>query len=139
MLIPWFLAGKYAKKWQANVNYTRIADKGRFLMPREWGREPLYTFLPRERNEGLADTHAANVQIKNDVNKELSFNLGLGKYWLPNSAEANKNKYAMPSYNQLNVEANYAFNSWLEGTKIKALFVRKDGRTDCLENQKNYL
>jgi hypothetical protein len=87
-------------------------------MPREWGREPLYTFLPRERNEGLADTHAATVQIKNDVNKELSFNLGLGKYWLPNSAEANKNKYAMPSYNQLNVEASYAFNSWLEGTKI---------------------
>jgi hypothetical protein len=127
---------KKTRKWQANINYTRIADKGRFLMPREWGREPLYTFLPRERNEGLADTHAATVQIKNDVNKELSFNLGLGKYWLPNPAEANKNKYAMPSYNQLNVEANYAFNGWLEGTKIKALFVRKDGRTDSLENQK---
>lgn len=27
-------------------------------MPREWGREPFFTFLPRERNEGFGDVHA---------------------------------------------------------------------------------
>ena len=32
------------------------------LLPREWGRDPFYTFLPRERNEGLGDVHALMAQ-----------------------------------------------------------------------------
>ena len=31
-------------------------------MPREWGKEPFYTFLPRERNEGLGNIHAFTVK-----------------------------------------------------------------------------
>jgi hypothetical protein len=27
-------------------------------MPREWGRDPFYTFMPRERNEGYGDVNA---------------------------------------------------------------------------------
>jgi hypothetical protein len=127
---------KKINKWQANINYTRIADKGRFLMPREWGREPLYTFLPRERNEGLADTHAATIQVTNSVSNELSINVGLGKYWLPDVSDASKNKYAMPSYNQINLEANYIFKGWLEGASVKALFVRKEGTDNNYENPK---
>ena len=36
-----------------------------FLMPREWGREPFYTFLPRERNEGLGGVNAWTCQLMN--------------------------------------------------------------------------
>jgi hypothetical protein len=127
---------KSIKKWQSSLNYTRIADKGRFLMPREWGREPLYTFLPRERNEGLSDVHAATVVVKNTVNKNLSFNAGFGKYWLPDISEPSKNKYAMPSYNQLNLEANYEFSGWLDGAKIKGLVVRKSAMDKNIDNPK---
>ena len=45
--------------WSLSANYTRITRTGRFLFPREWGREPFYTFLPRERNEGLGGLDAA--------------------------------------------------------------------------------
>ncbi|AWV97230.1 hypothetical protein DJ013_03205 [Arcticibacterium luteifluviistationis] len=132
-------SGQIAKeinKWHTSINYTRIADKGRFLMPREWGREPFYTFLPRERNEGASDVHAASLKIQNTLSKELSLNLGIGKYWLPDASDASKNKYAMPSYNQINVEANYVFNGWLEGGSIKTLFVRKIGTEDTYQNPK---
>ena len=45
-------------RWETSLNYNRITAHGRYLMPREWGRDPFFTFLPRERNEGLGDVHA---------------------------------------------------------------------------------
>lgn len=127
---------KKVNKWQASLNYTRIADKGRFLMPREWGREPFYTFLPRERNEGASDVHAASIKIQNTLSKALSFNIGVGQYWLPDVTDAAKNKYGMPSYTQVNIEGNYTFMGWLKGGSIKTLFVRKIGTEDSYANSK---
>lgn len=43
--------------------YNRIAGLSRFLMPREWGREPFFTFLSRERNEGMGDVHAFVLKL----------------------------------------------------------------------------
>ena len=45
-------------RWETTLNYNRITTHGRYLMPREWGRDPFFTFFPRERNEGLGDVHA---------------------------------------------------------------------------------
>ncbi|NJO25969.1 MAG: hypothetical protein HC867_09715 [Bacteroidia bacterium] len=50
--------GYSGNRWETNLNYTRISSDGRFLMPREWGREPFYTFMLRERNEGFGDVNA---------------------------------------------------------------------------------
>ncbi|HNP54811.1 MAG TPA: OprD family outer membrane porin, partial [Ferruginibacter sp.] len=41
--------------WDMSLNVNRITSDGRFLMPREWGREPFYTFLPREIREQPRD------------------------------------------------------------------------------------
>ncbi len=40
------------------LSATRITAEGRYLMPREWGREPFYTYMSRERNEGLGNVNA---------------------------------------------------------------------------------
>ena len=50
-------AGK-AERLQWSVAYNRITDNDRHLMPREWGRDPFFTFLPRERSEGFSNVHA---------------------------------------------------------------------------------
>jgi hypothetical protein len=105
-------------------------------MPREWGREPFYTFLPRERNEGASDVHAVSVNIHRKVNDQLSVHLGTGYYHLPDPAQAAANKYSMPSYNQLNLDLDYAWKDWLKGASVKVLFVRKGAVTDSLENPK---
>lgn len=122
--------------WSTNLNYTRIMDSGRFLMPREWGREPLYTFLPRERNEGMADVHAVSFNVNRKINSNFRVHLGGGSYWLPDPSDALRNKYAMPSYRQLNADLDYAWSGWLEGASMKVLFVRKDALAHSFENKK---
>lgn len=51
------------KRWETSINYNRITADGRYLVPREWGREPFFTFLPRERNDGPGDVHAMMAKV----------------------------------------------------------------------------
>ena len=127
---------KKLKKSKVNLNYTRIADQGRFLMPREWGREPLFTFLPRERNEGLADVNAISANYIYKPNNNTILHAGAGNYWLPDADDAQRNKYAMPSYAQLNLDAEYNWDGWFEGGSLKLLYVYKKGQKDDYENLK---
>lgn len=109
-----------------NVNYTRILNTGRFLMPREWGRESFYTFLPRERNEGAGDVHAitSNVGLRLPKHR-FTADAGYGYYRMPEVSSPALNKYAMPSYHQLNIQATYHFNGFLDGLNLQFLYVFK--------------
>ena len=46
------------ERWITQANYTHVGGKGRWLSPREWGKDAWYTFIPRERNEGFESVHA---------------------------------------------------------------------------------
>ncbi|MFN3529444.1 MAG: OprD family outer membrane porin [Bacteroidia bacterium] len=111
--------------WQFTANYTRIADRHRYLMPREWGRDPMFTFLPRERNEGFADVHAASLVIKKQLSSRWIVSSGTGYYRLPDPADAFRNKYAMPAYYQINLDALYNFGGLFEGLSGQILYVYK--------------
>ncbi|MCU0389443.1 MAG: OprD family outer membrane porin [Chitinophagaceae bacterium] len=112
--------------WQTSVNYTRISKGGRFLSPREWGRDPFFTFLPRERNEGLGDVHAIMAKATRKVPKaNLVFDLGIGYYDLPDVRDFAHNKYGMPSYVQTNAELKYEFQGILHGLDLDILYVYK--------------
>ncbi|MBL8000886.1 MAG: hypothetical protein JNL05_02885 [Flavobacteriales bacterium] len=125
----WVLGGRFRMdhgpfRWQ--LNYTRIAAEGRFLMPREWGREPLYTFLPRERNEGLGDVHAASLNlIWKDLVPGLRLQADAGVYLLPAITDARLNKYAMPSYHQFDLNAQYQFQGAWKGLAAQVLVLAK--------------
>ncbi len=109
-----------------NINYSRITEKGRFQFPREWGRDPLFTFLQRERNEGLGDVHAFTRNLsKSLAAKKLQFDIGVGKYVLPDVKNSRLNKYGMPSYSQLNISLKYAPKKALEGLELQVLIVKK--------------
>jgi hypothetical protein len=114
--------GKF--RWQAN--YTRITADGRYLMPREWGRDPFYTFLPRERNEGLGDVHAATLNlILRDLRPGLRIEVDGGAYWLPAITDARLNKYAMPSYAQYVLNTQYQFSGGWKGMAVQLLYLYK--------------
>ena len=49
---------------QLTLATTRITKDGRYLMPREWGRDPFYTFMSRERNEGFGDLTAWTIDAQ---------------------------------------------------------------------------
>jgi len=110
-------------RWQ--FNYTRITADGRYLMPREWGRDPFYTFLPRERNEGLGDVHAATVNLIWRAKSGWRIQGDVGRYWLPATTDAALNKYAFPSYLQLGLNAQYQFNGDWKGLAVQFLNVAK--------------
>ncbi len=121
--------------YQITAAATRITKDGRYLMPREWGRDPFYTFMPRERNEGFGDLTALTLEAKiersffpNFINlKRLSFTLGFGNYQLPDVKDYFFNKYGMPSYQQLNTILNFQFaqNKNPHNLSIQLWYVQK--------------
>lgn len=131
-------AGWKNKQWEASVNYNRITADGRYLMPREWGREPFFTFLPRERNEGFGDVHAIMGKVNYHILKaRLRTSLAAGYYQLPDVKNYRLNKYGVPSYAQLNADVRYDFNKILKGLDAQFLIVGK-WRTGETYNNKKY-
>lgn len=91
-------------KWTTHLNYTRVGGKGRWLNPREWGKDAWYTFIPRERNEGFQSVDALVVYGKYRFEKTgVSIYGHLGFHWLPDTNDAAANKYNFPSYRQVNL------------------------------------
>lgn len=133
------LSGQVGKKFQKHsldFNFTSIRSSGRFLMPREWGREPFYTFMPRERNEGAGNVNAVSTNLKIAVSPQFKLLAAYGKFYLPDAANAAQNKYALPSYNQFNMMLNYTFKNNLNGLIIRGLYVRKDLMDKNIQNPK---
>lgn len=122
------------------ANYTRITAHGRFLFPREWGRDPFYTFLVRERNEGLGDVHAyvlsAQYQPKN---KNWQTLLAAGWYDVPHTTNYRLNKYSMPSYYHLVADLRYQFKGFLKGTSIRLIYLYKGNLEKDLAVKRNII
>jgi len=120
-----------------NINYTHITGDGRYLMPREWGKEIFYTFLPRERNEGLGNVHAFSIKTSCQLMKQtFKMGLGYGYYLLPDVKNYRLNKYGLPSYHQINLDASYNFVGFLKGLEVKCLVACKLKQGETYQNAK---
>lgn len=112
-------------KWNLNLNYTRIFDQDRYLMPREWGRDPFYTFMPRERNEGLANVNACTFQASRRFDSGWKMSGAIGYFRLPSVTNFEQNKYGMPSYGQANVKLTYPFRGNWKNAEFRFLLAAK--------------
>lgn len=118
-------------------NYTRITKEGRFLFPREWGREPLFTFLARERNEGLGDVNAFTINSLNKIfHQKLSTEISVGYYEVPDVKYSRLNKYGFPSYYQANITLQYFFHGMLNGLTTELLYLYKKTKGDTYNDLK---
>jgi hypothetical protein len=116
---------QHVKGFEAfTVNGTRITDDGRYLMPREWGRDPFFTFLPRERNEGLANVWAGTVKYAKQIGHQ-EWIVAAGAYRLPEWSDYTRNKYHTPSYNQLYLEWADALTGFWKGVKLRTMLAYK--------------
>jgi hypothetical protein len=119
------------------INATRITADGRFLMPREWGREPFYTFLPRERNEGSGDVKAVTINfLKTWPLQRIKMELGYGYYDLPDVKNYRLNKYLMPSYHHFLADLKYSFAGFMNGLNAEILYVYKKDAANTYEDPK---
>lgn len=95
-------------------------------MPREWGRDPFYTFLPRERMEGTGNADALMTQLKTQWRKSgFKTGFGYGFYRMPDVKDFRLNKYGMPSYHQINADLQYEFGKPFKNLKAQFLLVYK--------------
>lgn len=118
------------------LNYTRISGNGRFLFPREWGREPMYTFLRRERNEGTGNVNAYSVNLFNEFAKNrIKTELSYGYYKLPGVTDYRLNKYGLPSYHQALCDIQYSLTGFMKGLELEFLYTYK-WQAEFVENPK---
>lgn len=126
--------------WQVQANYNRITKDGRYLMPREWGRDPFFTFMSRERNEGFGDVHAMNIVLGKTFGKSgWKMESAYGQYYLPDIKNTSMNKYAMPSYFQANIDIRYTFSKFFKGLETQFLYVYKGNLGNTYDNDKNVI
>lgn len=131
-------AGWKNKRWEASLNYNRITADGRYLIPREWGREPFFTFLPRERNEGFGDVHAVMGRVNYNIPKaSVKTSLAAGYYKLPDVKNYFLNKYALSSYIQLNADIRYSFTGLMKGLEAQLLIAGKLKYGETYNNKKS--
>lgn len=107
------------------INYTLITKDGRYLMPREYGKDWFYTFQARERNEGLGGVQAGMIKVFYNGKKGLNTNIGYGYYSLPDVKNYRLNKYGLPSYHQINWELKYNFKGVLDHFSLTSLVAAK--------------
>lgn len=107
------IGAQWRMKWKQSVvtiGYDHILKGGRFLFPREWGRESLFSFQKRERSEGTANNHALLVSYDHTLkwsSHALQTILSVGHHWKPAVTDAEDNKYALPDYTQINLDLFY--------------------------------
>ncbi|WP_157580068.1 hypothetical protein [Rudanella lutea] len=126
--------GYQTPRWTAHLNATRITAEGRFLMPREWGRDPWYTFLTRERSEGTGDMTALSANVILTPGTRFRAEVGAGYYHLPDVKRYRHNKYGLPAYSQVNLNLNYAFAGQLNGLETGVLWVYKGAQGPTYNN-----
>lgn len=133
------------KKWEANLNATYILGTGRFVFPRELGREQFFTTIGRGRMEGMGNAWAfvakgiwrphEQVQIEADLARVYTED-GVSDYTL--------NKYGTVSYDQFNLDIGYHFKHLFQGLDLRFLYVVKRNheefadRYDLVFNKSNY-
>jgi len=125
------------RSWETTLNYNRITTRGRYLVPREWGRDPFFTFLPRERNEGLGDLNAIMAKVSYAIPQSaLKTSFAAGYYHLPDVKNYAMNKYGMPSFTQINTDIRYIFANALKGLEAQLLFVAKINEGETYGNKR---
>lgn len=109
--VNWVVSGKLGYSINnliTNLSYTHLDGNGRWLSPREWGKDAWYTFIPRERNEGLESMDALVTYVEYKIG-ETGFRpyIHFGFHWLADLEDPQANKYGFASYRQINLGLKY--------------------------------
>lgn len=121
--------------FKVDINYGRVTRSGRFIFPREVGREQFFISLPRSRVEGAGDVHAATMRarFKPESIPGLQLKTGLGYFYFPGKgADFHLNKYGEPTYMQVDLDAKYAFGKSLKGLELELLYVHRKSPDELL-------
>ena len=119
--------GLRGSHWEVTGNYLHSFSQGRFLCPRELGRERLYTSIPRSWVEGLGSTDVVTLigRYRQDLpqQNQLSAEVRGSTVFTPAPTDYALNKYGAQPYYQVNAALNYECFGKLEGLNVQLLYI----------------
>lgn len=125
--------GVFWGRHNLSLNFLGINGRGRFLFPREWGRENLYASLSRERYEGSGDMKA--LVLKYDLItpiEGLFAQFGAGKVDHSDMYTFKANKYGIPSFYHFSGMLDYKFDDYLKGLNMQLLVINKTAQNSAV-------
>jgi len=119
------------RQQQVALAFNRILPGGQYLFPREWGRDALYAFQKRERQEGFADSWSVLLQTSYTGFDRNRLTVGYGFYRNTDVLDSSTNKYGIPSFHQLNLDWFYDFEGDLDrlGAELLITYKIAEGNT----------
>lgn len=123
--------------------YTHAFDTGRFLFPKELGRDQFFTSMSRSRLEGLGNVNVYKLQAGFLIpSPELHLGVEFQELKGPQSGNTNFNRYNLDESFQVNTRATYSVSGFMEGLSFDLLWVYRKNRnhTDAANsfNKSNY-
>jgi hypothetical protein len=133
----------FTPKWEVSAAYTKAFDTGRFLFPKELGRDHFYTSIPRSRLEGLGGVDVFTLRVDYQLSKP---NLHFGvSYQDLSGAEVQRfqlNKYNIDSTRQFNTQITFEPEGFFKGLHLDLLWVYRTNKTneqqDLFFNRSNF-
>lgn len=119
--------------FDVSASYLHAFDTGRFLYPREMGRENFYVSQPRSWIDGFGDLDVYMLRFKFNPDNDHStwYDLRLTYTDTPGAENTEFNKYGMEDFYAVTFLLDHEFHGLLEGLDIAVLYV---GRFDTKEN-----
>ena len=120
-----FRLGLKGKNNMLSLNATTIANTGRYVFPREFGREQFFTTLPRGRVEGLGSATQMVVRFDADKIKTEKFTgyIAFGRTFTPDHFNYNLNKYQASDFDHFVASLKFKPRKDPKGLSITALYV----------------
>jgi hypothetical protein len=112
---------------ELTANFLYISDEGRFLFPREWGREKFFVSMQRERFEGMGGVHAYGINYdKTFIQDKLKMSFGASHVQTPGLENLTLNKYGLPNYFHFIGLIDYRFDGYFKGLDVQLLVAHKN-------------
>ena len=114
------------KHAEAQMAFTHAFGTGRFLFPRELGRDHFFTSISRARLEGFGDVDVLTLRGAYDFHiKHFQSSLALQRLWGASPEIHELNKYGLDEFYQINTRLHYEAGGILEGLCLDLLYVYK--------------
>ncbi len=130
-------------QWNFSLAYTKAFDSGRFLFPKELGRDHFFTSLSRSRLDGLGDADVLALSGAYQFNPNgLGLRLEFTQVFGPEVGDFQYNKYNIDEYFQINTRLHYELHGFFEGLNFDLLYVYKENlnntSAEVIFNRSNY-
>lgn len=130
-------------KWDFAFAYTHAFDTGRFLFPKELGRDRFFTSIPRSRLEGLGNADVFTLKAEYHLpNPDFHMGLTIQHLQGPKTGNFEFNKYNVDESFQANTHLRFDAHNFFEGLSFDVLWIyrKNQNQTDAqsIFNKSNF-